>query len=457
MDTHVPDNTIVPPLSSRRPQVALPGEETELPADTLPELSEPETLPPRKSRRGALLGGVALTAVVLVAAGVFLVSPYNTILPIGVQGAVATARQGAQNTVRHAADAMRGLVAPAAQLATAPTPEAVPTPVREPPPHSTPEAQLGEILAYQQRQGTPSPSRPEAAPASERRPVPSTPLARRVGEAPVPSDQSAATPNPAVPEASLPQPAPLTPRAALPVVAQNTAPPPPQAETAALAAAPVAPLPPTPMAGAAAAHAPVAPVPLVVLPVSAPPSPAATPVDPVAIAANLRPASMTTQQQVEVLGLVTEMAVIMRNREERDRQLQADLAATKERLEAATADFGRRLSLAEARGAMNAAMGAVAPPAPAPVQTTAPQAATPVAVRAPASAAPATNDGVRRRYRVQAASPGLAMLSEVDRTGETGSQLQVAVGDDVPGYGKITAIAQQGSSWVVRAERGNIQ
>ncbi|MCR0984118.1 hypothetical protein [Roseomonas populi] len=176
-----------------------------------------------------------------------------------------------------------------------------------------------------------------------------------------------------------------------------------------------------------------------------------------AIAANLRPAPMTTQQQVEVLGLVTEMAVIMRNREERDRQLQADLAATKERLEAATADFGRRLSLAEARGAMNAAMGAAAPPAPAPVQATAPQAATPVAVRAPASAAPATNDGVRRRYRVQAASPGLAMLSEVDRTGETGSQLQVAVGDDVPGYGKITAIAQQGSSWVVRAERGNIQ
>ncbi|WP_161993578.1 hypothetical protein [Muricoccus nepalensis] len=174
-----------------------------------------------------------------------------------------------------------------------------------------------------------------------------------------------------------------------------------------------------------------------------------------AIAANLRPAPMATQQQVEVLGLVTEMAIIMRNREERDRQLQADLAATKERLEAATADFGRRLSLAEARGAINAAMGAAAPPSPA--QPSVPQTATPIAVRASSPAAPAANDGVRRRYRVQAASPGLAMLSEVDRTGETGSQLQVAVGDDVPGYGKITAIAQQGSSWVVRAERGSIQ
>ena len=49
------------------------------------------------------------------------------------------------------------------------------------------------------------------------------------------------------------------------------------------------------------------------------------------------------------------------------------------------------------------------------------------------------------------------MLSEVDRTGDSGAQLQVAVGDEVPGYGKITAIAQQGSNWVVRAERGAIQ
>jgi hypothetical protein len=167
---------------------------------------------------------------------------------------------------------------------------------------------------------------------------------------------------------------------------------------------------------------------------------------------------MTTQQQVEVLALVTQMAVIQRNREERDRQMQADLAAMREQLETTTADFSRRLALAEARGAMNAAMGAAAPPSPA--QPSALQSATPIAVRASspaAPAAPAANDGVRRRYRVQAASPGLAMLSEVDRTGETGSQLQVAVGDDVPGYGKITAIAQQGSSWVVRAERGSIQ
>jgi len=49
------------------------------------------------------------------------------------------------------------------------------------------------------------------------------------------------------------------------------------------------------------------------------------------------------------------------------------------------------------------------------------------------------------------------MLSEVDRTGDGGTPLQIAVGDEVPGYGRVTSIAQTGNSWVVRAERGNIQ
>ena len=168
---------------------------------------------------------------------------------------------------------------------------------------------------------------------------------------------------------------------------------------------------------------------------------------------------MTTRQQVDVLGLVTQLGIVMRNREERDRQMQADLASMREQLENSTADFARRLALAEARGAMNAAMGAAATPVvpSVPVPVSANASVTTVAARpatpAPASPAPAA-DSVRRRYRVQAASPGLAMLSDVDRNG---GQLQVAVGDDVPGYGKVTAIVQQGSSWVVRAERGTIQ
>ena len=56
-----------------------------------------------------------------------------------------------------------------------------------------------------------------------------------------------------------------------------------------------------------------------------------------------------------------------------------------------------------------------------------------------------------------AASPGLAMLSELDRSGGEGSQIQVQVGDQVPGHGKITAIQQRGTAWVVKTAAGDIQ
>ena len=62
--------------------------------------------------------------------------------------------------------------------------------------------------------------------------------------------------------------------------------------------------------------------------------------------------------------------------------------------------------------------------------------------------------GGSARYRVTAASPGLAMLSLLDRSGGEGSQLQVAVGDPVPGYGRVTAIQQRGSSWIVQTDKG---
>ena len=84
MDTHVPDNTLIPPVSTRRPSMALPGEEEgELPPASPAAASAPSA-PPRKSRRGLLLGSVAV-AVFVVGAGVFLVSPYNTILPLGAR------------------------------------------------------------------------------------------------------------------------------------------------------------------------------------------------------------------------------------------------------------------------------------------------------------------------------------------------------------------------------------
>jgi hypothetical protein len=62
---------------------------------------------------------------------------------------------------------------------------------------------------------------------------------------------------------------------------------------------------------------------------------------------------------------------------------------------------------------------------------------------------------VKLRYRVQAASPGLALLAEVGRGGGEGAQLQVAVGDQIPGYGVVKSVAQRGPSWVVQTEHGS--
>jgi len=81
----------------------------------------------------------------------------------------------------------------------------------------------------------------------------------------------------------------------------------------------------------------------------------------------------------------------------------------------------------------------------------------PVVVTPVAAVTPASDKGPAKRYRVQAASPGLALLAEIDRGGGDGAQLEVLVGDTIPGYGKITAIGQRGTAWVVTTEHGNIQ
>ena len=64
--------------------------------------------------------------------------------------------------------------------------------------------------------------------------------------------------------------------------------------------------------------------------------------------------------------------------------------------------------------------------------------------------------GSKRNYRIQAASPGLAMLSAIDG-GPDDRPLEVAIGTDLPGYGKVRSIEQHGQAWVVKADRGSIE
>lgn len=190
---------------------------------------------------------------------------------------------------------------------------------------------------------------------------------------------------------------------------------------------------PAPVASPAPVQQAPAPAPVQDVVVKAP---APAPVDPVQTVSSLTPAPMTPQQQLDVLGLVREMGVVVRDQ----RQEIAALRKTVADLGGRIGEFDQRLSLAEARGAVAAAMGA---PASAPERR---------AEQKVAEAAP-----VVHHFRVQAASPGLAMLSVTDPGPDGAGPVQVQVGEQVPGYGKVKSIAQQGTTWRVLTERGAIE
>ena len=63
---------------------------------------------------------------------------------------------------------------------------------------------------------------------------------------------------------------------------------------------------------------------------------------------------------------------------------------------------------------------------------------------------------VKHNYRIQAASPGLAMLTAIDGSPDD-RPVEVAIGTELPGYGKVLSIEQHGEAWVVKADRGSIE
>jgi len=70
------------------------------------------------------------------------------------------------------------------------------------------------------------------------------------------------------------------------------------------------------------------------------------------------------------------------------------------------------------------------------------------------TALPAPPPPGARPYEIRAASPGVAVLGTLDGTPAV---VEIAVGDQVPGYGRVNAIAQRGSAWAVQCEHGTIQ
>ena len=185
--------------------------------------------------------------------------------------------------------------------------------------------------------------------------------------------------------------------------------------------------------------------------------------DTMAAAAGLRPSPMTPPEQVQVLNLVTEMAAVVKDLRKQQAQLRADLGKSSADVTAHLTDYERRLAFAEARSAVSAAedtTGNVPPRPVAPVPDPAAAILKPLPVMAarPVAVVPSpVVPSAAKVYRVQAASPGLALLAQVDRGGGDGAQMQVVVGDNVPDYGRVKSIAQKGTAWVVMTEHGAIQ
>jgi hypothetical protein len=181
----------------------------------------------------------------------------------------------------------------------------------------------------------------------------------------------------------------------------------------------------------------------------------ATPADPVQQAVALQAAPMATPEQIDLLHLMTEMAIVVRDLRTENGVLRSQVEDLAKEVDTKTTQFDRRLSVAEAKGAIAAAMGA-GQSTPATITVTAPAPPSSLDAKPTVKPAPPLVRNVKD-YRIQAASPGLAMLSTVGLTKEGTSSIQVAIGDEVPGVGRIKAIYQHGANWVVQTDNGLIQ
>lgn len=365
-----------------------------------PETSEP-ALPQRRGRNG-LLATTCGVVVLVAAAGVFWISPYNHHSLADIKQAVSRVQDAAESTLPGAAPPAP--VAPAARLARAPEPTRPVAVYRGAPPPMSIQAQHGDDMAEFLKLG----GQGSLTPAPE-------PL-REVASAP------AATPQTPTPDAQ-----------AAPAVAAAAATPQARQTAASPTPGPVKPI------GEAAQ--------------SSAPAPTTLQRDAVTVIAALRPAPMTEPQQVQVLDLVAQLGTLVRDQRAEIAQLRQDQQNVGQHVDAALADFGRRISLSEARRAVSAA-GQAEASAVQPAGAVG-NGVTLAVARSPLPAAPA--DTGSHRYHVQAASPGLAMLSELDRSGGEERQLPVSPGDDVPGWGKVVSISQRGTTWTVRTDHGLIQ
>ena len=407
-------------------------------------------------RRKGLLAGAALAAVLVVCGGVYLGSPYNHLYPM--PRLASTVR----TTASQVGVKLPPLLAPSASLAKVnvpPQPPATRDPYAPPPR----DQEVAELLALHKEAGSGSKPNPVAAP-EPRAPgashsdnvAPSDEPALRVAGTDIPSGYVASEPGSTLPAVGLARLDPARPAPPAPALSvqqdptasvtsgepQTTQSPPSSSSTVAI--------PPPP----AAVHVSATP------PGSANPVAPIQPADPIAVVQTLRPGPMSSADQVQVLGLVTEMASMVKDLKKQNAQLRVDFGKSTADTSAHLRDYERRLALAEAKNAVSAAndIGSEQVMQQTVAEPMSPMRPTPISLTRAIAVVPAPAGSTTvKLYRVQAASPGLALLAQVDRGGGEGAQIQVTVGDTVPDYGRVKSISQKGTAWVVTTEHGPIQ
>lgn len=455
--------------------------------------------PVRQRRLGSLMTNVALGALILVAGGVLYLSPFNAVIPVPVE---------IRGLVDQAEKAIAGIVAPASSPAVPPRQSDEPgtspsLAVRSPPTGSAgrPSTQArsdrtrdGVVAPAASLAATRLPVRPETVTAkpyaeqsrsrslqevmdlgasqfratldSPAKPADAAMLATPPSAIPVVSEPGSNTGSIAVPATVAPQlPSPPGQPAATKPITDITGPVTQAALDQAAAASSVE-KNPSPNTMTALAK-PATPNATATEPTaqpqthaaSAPPRPSRQDVDDHKQQVLVLAVPTGHQEQAEVLQYVTGLTgEVVRLRTENE-SLRKDVVRRMAEQESRLADYNRRLSVAEARAALKTAADTGRDEAAAGgsvIKTAAAVSSAPAPTLSASESRTSSAAGAKLRYRVQAASPGLALLAEVGRGGGEGAQLQVAVGDQIPGYGAVKSVAQRGPNWVVQTEHGSI-
>lgn len=161
---------------------------------------------------------------------------------------------------------------------------------------------------------------------------------------------------------------------------------------------------------------------------------------PVETARNLVAGPLTPKSEIPVLSLVSQLGVLVAQLRDQNLALTRQVATMRTTMDRRLDEFGRTLNLDQAKSALALVVHPVA----------APRAAIHPQIFQSHSAIPAGHISPSR-YRIEAASPGLAVLSHDGHTDE------VSVGDAVPGVGRVLAVTEDGTTWVVRTTHGVIR